>query len=173
MRYLAFLFAVTIILPFQTALASETAVPILDFHQVSQNIYRGARPHKIGLEALAKMGFKTILNIDNDKVANLEESQNAQALGLRMVSIPMSGFWAPTDAQVEKVLAELTNAENSPIFIHCKHGHDRTGLIVGLYRIEFEQWTPAQAYAEMLNLGFHKELVFLNHYFEQKTGFED
>lgn len=92
---------------------------------------------------------------------------------MRIISKPMSGFWSPNDLEVNAILAIVGDAGNYPLFIHCEHGQDRTGLIVGLYRVFQEGWTPAAAYAEMKAIGFHPELVFLNHYFEEKTGFED
>ena len=175
MQILAILFSLFFLLPLQPVQAADSSnnVPILAFHQVTQHISRGARPLKIGLEALAKMGIKTILNIDNSKTEIAAEEKNAKALGLHMISLPMSGFWEPQDAQVEKILAELNNPANYPLFIHCQHGHDRTGLIMGLYRIQEQHWSAKEAYAEMLELGFHKQLVFLNHYFEKKTGMDD
>lgn len=175
MQILATLFSLFLFLPLQPVYAtnSSNAVPILAFHQVNQHISRGARPLKVGLEALAKMGVKTILNIDNSKTEIAAEAKNAKALGLDMISLPMSGFWEPKDAQVEKILAVLTDPANYPLFIHCQHGHDRTGLIMGLYRIQEQNWSAKEAYTEMLALGFHKQLVFLNHYFEKKTGMDD
>ena len=172
MQASALILGLFLALPFQIAQAAEflNQVPISDFHQVTQHISRGARPHKIGLEALAKMGVKTVLNIDNDKSEIAIETKNAKSLGLRMISLPMSGFWKPKDAQVEKILVALRNPANYPLFIHCKHGHDRTGLIMGLYRIQENNWPAQEAYAEMLQLGFHKQLVFLDHYFKQKSG---
>lgn len=35
-------------------------------------------------------------------------------------------------AKVCKVLKCIARAENHPIYIHCSHGKDRTGLMVGL-----------------------------------------
>jgi tyrosine-protein phosphatase SIW14 len=67
----------------------------------------------------------------------------------------------------------MADSTNYPIFVHCQHGQDRTGVIVALYRIFYEQWTPQAAHDEMMNMGFHPELVPLNHYFEIKSGFED
>jgi len=42
--------------------------------------------------------------------------------------------------------------------IHCKHGADRTGLIVAMYRIVFQNWTKEQAIDEMTqgDFGFHQ-----------------
>jgi protein tyrosine/serine phosphatase len=72
--------------------------------------------------------------------------------------------------QIEAIMADHARR---PIFVHCQHGEDRTGLIVGLYRVETEHWSPAAAYREMIAKGFHKILFFLNHYYEERTGWED
>jgi protein tyrosine/serine phosphatase len=85
----------------------------------------------------------------------------------------MSGFWTPDDSEVNQIEAIMADTSQRPIFVHCQHGQDRTGLIVGLYRVFSEHWSPADAYNEMLAKGFHQALFLLNHYYEEKTGFED
>ena len=153
--------------------AQAADAPILRFREVSPGIYRGARPETAGMEYLAKMGVKVDLNLDNSRAANEQEARDAKRLGIQLISRPMSGFSPPNDAQVDGTLAILADPQNRPIFVHCKHGQDRTGLIIGLHRVFNEQWTPAQAYEEMKELGFHPELVFLKHYYEEKTGYDD
>lgn len=150
------------------------APPIVHFHVVTDgSIYRGARPKSEGLVALAKMGVKTDLNLDDDTEVAGAEAQLAQSLGMRFESHPMSGFWSPHDDVVDAALAVLEDAANYPIYVHCQHGQDRTGVVVGLYRVFHDHWTPQAAYQEMLDIGFHPELFLLNHYFEQRTGFDD
>ena len=158
---------------FTSASADDASVPILRFHEVDAGVYRGARPETVGLEALQSMGFKTVVNLDDDQTANALELQDAARLGLREISIPMSGFWYPRTADVNQALAALRDPSNYPIFVHCKHGQDRTGLIIGLYRVFQDHWTPEQAHAEMLDDGFHRTEVLMNHYFEVATGYED
>jgi tyrosine-protein phosphatase SIW14 len=50
--------------------------------------------------------------------------------------------------------------------VHCTHGQDRTGLVVGLYRTIHDGWTKTDAYREMLQLGFHPELRGLREFWE-------
>ena len=168
-------FVLSLLFTFSLAYASEladtTPVTILRFHQVSPSLYRGARPESVGLTELKALGIKTDLNLDNDVDSNRSEKAQAEALGIQYVSQPLSGFWAPEDAQINQILSIMNDPANFPIYIHCLHGQDRTGLLVGLYRIYTEGWTPAAAYTEMLNLGFHRSLVKINHYFETKTGY--
>jgi tyrosine-protein phosphatase SIW14 len=148
-------------------------VPITEFHVVSTDIYRGARPGRAGLEALARLHVRTDLNLENDMDEVAAEGKNASELGIRMVSMPMSGFWSPNDSEVTQILSILSNSANYPIYVHCLHGQDRTGLIVGLFRVFYEHTAPADAYREMLDIGFHPSLFLLNRYFEKKTGFDD
>lgn len=148
-------------------------VPISNFHEIKPGVYRGARPEAVGLNAIAKLGVKTIINIDNDEQAIEIENNISNNLGMNMILIPLSGFWAPSDEDIDQILALLNDSSLYPIFLHCKHGRDRTGLVSALYRVIYQNWNPAKAYKEMLDLGFRKELVFLNHYYEERTGFED
>jgi protein tyrosine/serine phosphatase len=164
------LYAISFLLSFN---AWAVAIPITNYSQVTPSISRGARPSDAGLKALAQSGVKTVLNIDNDAQSIAHERKVAAQLGLRFISIPLSGFFAPSDAQTAAVQAKLNDPSLYPIFLHCKHGEDRTGLMVGLYRVYSQSWSPEDAYEEMIDKGFHKILIFLHHYYEETTGFED
>jgi protein tyrosine/serine phosphatase len=85
------------------------------------------------------------------------------------IAVPLSGFFAPSDSDTNKILSILSDSSKYPIYLHCRHGEDRTGLMVGLYRVFYEDVRPAQAYDEMLKMGFHKFLLGLNRYFKEKT----
>jgi protein tyrosine/serine phosphatase len=140
---------------------------------VSAGIYRGRRPDAKTLRNLKALGVRTILDLEDDSSAIRSERKAVAALGMTFLSQPMSGFWTPDDRQVNQTETILSDASRRPIFVHCLHGEDRTGLIVGLYRVFTERWSPKAAYKEMIAKGFHKALFFLNHYYEEKTGFED
>jgi tyrosine-protein phosphatase SIW14 len=147
--------------------------PITNYHEVVEGFYRGARPEKIGVQYLAAQNFKTIINIDDDEDAIEEERGVAKELGINMVSIPLNGFFQPSSSDVDQILEWVSDARQYPLFLHCKHGQDRTGMIVGLYRVEYQNWTPVRAYNEMLDKGFHRILLGLNHYFRERSGLDD
>jgi hypothetical protein len=140
---------------------------------VSPGIYRSHRPTAGELQYFRSLGGKTVLDLEDDMTAVSRERPMVQKLGMKFVSEPMSGFWWPDDAQVNRVLAMIADPTKQPILVHCQHGQDRTGLIIGLYRVFYENEKPAAAYKEMLSYGFHKLLVFLNHYYEYRTGWDD
>ncbi len=65
------------------------------------------------------------------------------------------------DHAVIKAL-KIINASEEPILIHCWHGSDRTGLIVALYRIVFQDWSKEAAIDEMVNGDFGHHTIFKN-----------
>ena len=49
----------------------------------------------------------------------------------------------------------LDDERNHPIFLHCLHGKDRTGLMVAIFRMARQGWSFDKAYTEMKLCGFH------------------
>ena len=70
----------------------------------------------------------------------------------------------PDPAAITAALSQITPGT----FIHCEHGQDRTGLLVGLHRLS-QDWTPQAAWLEMTNHGFHPALLGLTHYWTSDT----
>lgn len=153
--------------------ATFSAENIPQFKKVTDTIYRGGRPNEQGLKTLVNMKFKTIVNIENNAFAIQKEVRKAQALGLESIVKSMDWATPPTDKLVNEVLEALDDAKNHPVFLHCKHGEDRTGMIIGLYRVFYQKWTPKQAYQEMLDNDFHPEYKALDDYFREKTGYKE
>jgi protein tyrosine/serine phosphatase len=153
------------------AISGENLSPAIEL--VEPGMYRGHRPDLATLKQLKSLGVRTVLDLEDTRSVVKQESGVVKSLGMTFISEPMSGFWAPNDAEVSQIEAIMADHSRRPIFVHCQHGEDRTGLIVGLYRVETEHWSPATAYHEMIAKGFHKILFFLNHYYEERTGWED
>lgn len=153
------------------ATSADVSTPPIEL--VSPGIWRGPRPTQATLGQLKALGVETILDLENSDDAIRSERAAVGRLGMTFVLEQMSGFWTPNDSEVNQIEAIMADPARRPIFVHCQHGQDRTGLIVGLHRVFHEGWTPAAAYREMLAKGFHKALFLLNHYYEEKTGFED
>ena len=61
--------------------------------------------------------------------------------------------------------AEAVSIATPGTFVHCSHGQDRTGLLVGLYRLK-QGWAKTNAYTEMLTNGFHPALHGLHEFWE-------
>jgi uncharacterized protein (TIGR01244 family) len=124
-----------------------------NFHQVNENLYRGAQPQSGGLKKLSELGIKTVINLRGASEDTRKEQAEVEASGMRYFNIPMPSLGRPTDEQVERALAIIDARENWPVFVHCQRGADRTGLIVAAYRISHESWTDEQAITEAKRFG--------------------
>ena len=166
-----FVYAISLPLFAQAALnASESWKSIPNLHNVTRDISRGGRPSRSDVTNLEGDGVKTIINIENDTQAVNSEMRHAEGLGMNYIRSPMSWSSRPSDRQIDQILGAMQDRQNFPIFLHCKHGRDRTGLIIGLYRVLVQGWEPRDAYREMLDLGFRPHLTALDSYFKRRTG---
>jgi protein-tyrosine phosphatase len=55
---------------------------------------------------------------------------------------------------IDEWLAVLDDERNYPVLIHCRAGLHRTGVLVAVYRMEYEGWSPAEAFRELKAHGF-------------------
>ncbi len=134
---------------------AQTEIYVHGFHRVDDHVWRGAEPGVEGLRALAANGVKTVIDLRASEDRTDAEQKEAEELKIRYVNIPMSGIHAPDDADVAKALAVLNDASAWPVFVHCKHGVDRTGTVVACYRIEHDGWDNQKALAEAKQDGMH------------------
>jgi tyrosine-protein phosphatase SIW14 len=147
---------------------AKAADDLPNLHTVTANILRGGRPTIQGLKILVQKNVKTVIDIDDTPSAMANEKKYLSKTNVHYISIPINAFSTPSDADVKKIENLLNDSKNFPIYIHCKHGEDRTGLMIGLYRFE-HGLSAADAYREMLDLGFHRILFSLDSYFKNKT----
>ncbi len=124
--------------------------------RVNDVLYRGAQPHAAGMQELKKLGVTTIVDLrgENPGLRDSEREQ-AESLGIRFVSIPVSGWAPPSNDQVALFLALFRNNPKEKVFVHCRFGDDRTGVFVATYRMAYEGWPATQAMNEMYFFGFN------------------
>ena len=152
--------------------AAPSASSIPNFVQVTPDLYRGGIPGADGIAYLAKIGVKTILDMETTDSEISSELETASALSISVISLELPPLaFRPTTRRMNEVISVLKDPANYPLFVHCKHGQDRTGVAIGLYRVYVQGWTPAAAYQEMIERGFHPDSeIGLRCYFEKKTG---
>jgi len=120
-----------------------------NLHKVSDDLYRGAQPTAEGVQQLKKLGVRTIVNVrlfdfDRDKI---------KGTGLAYQHIRFM-TWYPQDKKVIRFLKIVTDPNNTPVFLHCQRGADRTGAMCAIYRVAVQGWPKAEAIDEMVNGGF-------------------
>lgn len=128
--------------------AGSSVAGIHNFDRVDERVYRGAQPTEEGFRLLAKMGVKTVLDLRENDARSTRERQMVGAAGMRYVNVPMTGLKPPTDAEIGRILDVLEDQTSGPVFVHCKHGADRTGVAIAAYRIEHDGWDNARALRE-------------------------
>lgn len=124
-----------------------------NLHKVGDHLYRGAQPLNGYAKKLGELGVKTVINLRGEDEMSRTEQKEAETVGLKYFNIAMPGLSAPSDEQVNRVMAIIDNADNQPVFIHCKRGSDRTGTIVAVYRISHDGWNAERAISEAKHYG--------------------
>jgi protein tyrosine/serine phosphatase len=133
------------------------AVRIDNFGRISAGYYRGAQPKGQDYGDLAKLGIKTIIDLQADGDAG--ERGMAEAAGLRFHRIPMTTRVPPTADQLAQFLDLVNDRANQPVFVHCAGGRHRTGVMTAVYRMTEEAWTADQAFAEMKRYKFGADFL--------------
>ena len=131
-------------------------------------VYRGGQPTAEGWRYLQnELHVTDVVKLNGPVESNDQaEDQPARDLGLRVAvhtMPPVDYGWdlrtpgqlreGPTLRQAAEAVAAIARA-TGPVYVHCSHGRDRTGLIVGLYRVFVDHVDPALARAEMASAGY-------------------
>lgn len=123
--------------------------------KVTENIYRG--PRLDDLNPLVTFGIKTILNLEDDMNAYITEVLRAKDLNITVLALPMSEILRPKTETLLAAIGKLQEKSFYPIYVHCKHGQDRTGYVIAAYRMRVQGWSFKRAYQETKDMG-HKWL---------------
>ncbi|MFO8015404.1 MAG: tyrosine-protein phosphatase [Phycisphaerae bacterium] len=122
---------------------------VLNFHKVSDDLYRGGHATAESLARLKDMGIRTVVSLRTFDV----HTDRLEGLSLRYVHISFKANH-PEDEDVVQFLQVLADPANRPVFVHCKWGTDRCGMMAAVCRIVVQGWTKQRALAEMERLGY-------------------
>ncbi|HEX9207952.1 MAG TPA: tyrosine-protein phosphatase [Steroidobacteraceae bacterium] len=143
-----------------------------NLHRVSATLYRSAQPSREGLAFLdtgasLANGDSPVRTIVSLRAFTDDSALVATSSALRLEEISFK-TWHPEDEDVVTFLRIATTPALQPVLVHCRHGSDRTGTMVAIYRIVVEGWTKSQATDEMVNggFGFHPIWRNLLHYID-------
>jgi protein tyrosine/serine phosphatase len=149
----ALLVALTLLAPLAYSETQPSFRELPNLYKVNEHLYRGAQPRSGGIKRLSELGVKTIVNLRGEDELSRSERSEAKRYNIQYFSVPMAGIGRPTDAEMSKVMGIVDAPENWPVFIHCKHGSDRTGTVVACYRITHDRWDAEKATAEARRFG--------------------
>lgn len=124
---------------------------------VEQDVFRGGQPDDSGWQWLKAQGVQHVIKLNTRREAS-DNPATTLGLSVHYFGIPWwrQTFWRPQQ-WVLVMAVQIVKSRTAPIFVHCEHGEDRTGLLVGCYRLS-QGWTKDEAWQEMLAHGFHIEL---------------
>lgn len=174
MRFALLSFLLSLSVGCSSALApAPLSVPNL--HQVRPGLWRSGQPttaaHWSQLKAL---GVSRIVKLNFEAEGS---DDGARLIGMTVYTLSIQPAW---DTDVFDALGNtfikpdpdrLAEAESvillgGGVLVHCTHGRDRTGFVIGQSRVLDDHWTKDQAYSEMLKNGFRPILRGLHEAWE-------
>jgi protein tyrosine phosphatase (PTP) superfamily phosphohydrolase (DUF442 family) len=135
-------------------------------------VYRSGQLNADGFRAARDLhGIRTVVCLRDDDPdpdvdlsflpchGTIKESELCRQLGLRFVYITpdlVSRRQVPVrrPEAIERFLEVMDDADSYPVLIHCNAGLNRTGVLVAVYRMEYQGWSRAEAFRETLEKGF-------------------
>jgi tyrosine-protein phosphatase SIW14 len=130
------------------AVVGVDAPGVPNFHQVTDGFYRGGQPTAQGFRSLKNLGVQTVLDLRIPAGQSKWEKKMVEDLGMKYIHLPMHGNQTPTQSDIDQIFSLLNDTSRWPLFVHCREGKDRTGMVVGCYRISHDGWTNLRALAE-------------------------
>ena len=141
-----------------TGCANDLGSPIPNFCVVTPDVlWRGAKPAPDGAAWLIQRGVRTIVNLEllHDDRRALGQVKPAKADKYELGYFRIPG-WEPNvvfapallDDHVAHFLA-VVDDQPKPVYVHCRSGQNRTGVMVAAYRVIVEGAAADEAIAEM------------------------
>lgn len=133
----------------------ESIKGLSNFAKVDEKVFRGGQVRdEAGMQALKDSGVKIIIDMTQQGIDI--ERQLAEQYGMEYRHMPVDSN-ANDPKQIKEVLRAIEGASGK-VFVHCAHGKDRTGAVIGLYRqLHNEGWSAEHALHEMHNFGWRGE----------------
>lgn len=111
-------------------------------------LFRSARPDADGLDLLANFNLMVVYNLCSEP----EDSREDSAIWFEACYLPP---WFTDPDPVVEIAKRIyrDRAKNGSILVHCQHGRDRTGLVIGAYRLMYCGWSLDRVNAERALFG--------------------
>ena len=104
------------------------------------------------------MGIQIVIDLRGDRKG---ERKEVTRLGMRYEPMHWECSF-PKDKIFAEFLTLIRKNPGKKIFVHCRVGDDRTGMMIAAYRMAEEGWSAKQAMEEMKKYGFsltHRRLI--------------
>ncbi len=102
-------------------------------------------------------GLRSIINLRGDDETDLWEGKLADSLGINYYSKPLDAREKQDPNYLIEILSLIEENKNQPVLVHCLGGKDRTGLLIGMYKLKHTDATLEQIKQEMIMYGHDSE----------------
>jgi uncharacterized protein (TIGR01244 family) len=132
---------------------------ISTFAQLDTTIACGGSTSPEAVQEIAKMGFKSVINLRlaSEAGAQVEaEGAAVKAAGMNYVHLPFN-IQTPDPALIEDFIAAVTRPANQPAYVHCAAG-GRAASLWMIKRVLADHWDEQRALTEANALGLNDRL---------------
>lgn len=140
---------------------ADWSVPVAEaqnLYRVTPTFYRSAQLQRSDVALLKSLGIRTVVNLR----AFHSDDKWLKDSGIDMARVRIN-TWSIKDKDVVAALRTLREADKKgPVLLHCMHGADRTGLIVAMYRMIYQNWDKDKALDELTNGGYGYHAMWKN-----------
>jgi tyrosine-protein phosphatase SIW14 len=149
-------------------------------------VYRSGQLNADGFRAAHdQYGIRTVLCLRDDDPdpdvqlgflpgsGTVKESELCRRLDMHFVFVapdlvPRREVPARRPEAVERFLEVMDDPASYPVLIHCNAGLNRTGVMVAIYRMEYQGWDMPRAFRDTLDNGFGRsQCTVANDYVKQ------
>ena len=123
-----------------------------EFYWLRKNIIAGSsRPHsQENIQFVVKQGIKRIISIaDPDLIQMYASGKDVEVIPFEFVD-----FGVPSLDQVQEFFSIIEDSEkkNLPVLVHCAMGCGRTGLLLTLYLMKYENQDWENALSDLRSI---------------------
>lgn len=140
-----------------------------NFAEVQTGIYRGGQPNEQGWQFLRSLGVTNVVKLNREVADTPAEGMKVHCIPLPPATI-CEVFQKPCSNDVRRAVLAM---KLGGTYVHCRHGRDRTGLVVGCYRMWINGWSQSAAAHEMGAMGYRWSIPGLAAYWKSVTPIKD
>ena len=139
---------------------------IPNFSEVEAGIYRGGQPNDQGWQYLRSLGVTNVVKLNRGAADSPTPGMTVHFIPLPPATI-CEMFQQPRSNDVWRAVQAMNQGGT---YVHCQHGRDRTGLVVGCYRLWIDGWSEPAAAREMGAQGYRWYIPGLTTFWKSVTS---
>lgn len=165
--------SVAVFLLFAITNAQENARLInqdANLYKVDENLYRSEQLIIEDKKSIAENDIKTIISLRYFG-RHKNKSVFTEKDGIRLINNPLLTWRVNSNDIAQTLILIKQYQKEGNVLVHCYHGADRTGIMMAMYRIIYQNWGIDEAKKEMQQgpYGYHSIWKNLDKLFTEKT----